>query len=78
MADMAAITDRTHRIAQEFHPERIILFGSHAGENPNYAAACFHAQQCVEKYIKARLIEAETPFPKTHDLSALLSLVLPV
>lgn len=24
-----------------------------ARKNPNYDAACFHAQQCVEKYIKA-------------------------
>jgi HEPN domain-containing protein len=22
---------------------------------PNYDAVCFHAQQCVEKYLKARL-----------------------
>ena len=29
---------------------------------PNYDAACFHAQQCVEKYLKARLQEANTPF----------------
>jgi HEPN domain-containing protein len=25
---------------------------------PNYDAACFNAQQCAEKYIKARLQEA--------------------
>jgi len=24
---------------------------------PNFDAACFHAQQCAEKYLKARLIE---------------------
>lgn len=23
--------------------------------NPNYDAVCFHAQQCVEKYLKGRL-----------------------
>jgi HEPN domain-containing protein len=27
-------------------------------KNPNYDAACFFAQQCVEKYLKARLVEA--------------------
>jgi hypothetical protein len=24
-------------------------------KSPNYDAVCFHAQQCVEKYLKARL-----------------------
>ena len=45
---------------------------------PNYDAVCFHAQQCAEKYLKARLQEADRPFPKTHDLAALLELLLPV
>jgi len=38
---------------------------------PNYDAACFHAQQCVEKYIKTRLQEADIAFPKIHDLGLL-------
>jgi HEPN domain-containing protein len=46
-------------------------------EYPNYDATCFHAQQSAEKYLKARLIEAGKDFPKTHDLSAILNLVLP-
>ncbi len=29
---------------------------------PNYDAACFHAQQCAEKYLKARLEEAVNSF----------------
>jgi HEPN domain-containing protein len=49
-----------------------------APEWPNFDAACFHAQQCAEKYLKARLIEAEIVFPRVHDLEALLNLVLPV
>jgi HEPN domain-containing protein len=28
---------------------------------------CFHLQQCVEKYLKARLEEAAIAYPKTHD-----------
>ena len=32
----------------------------------------------MEKYLKARLIEADKDFPKTHDLSAILNLVLPL
>lgn len=46
-----------------------------ARNNPNYDAVCFHAQQCVEKYFKARLIEAGIEFPKTHDLTHLLALL---
>jgi HEPN domain-containing protein len=49
-----------------------------ARKSPNYDAACFHSQQCIEKYIKARLQEAGIPFGKIHDLSALLDLASPV
>jgi HEPN domain-containing protein len=49
-----------------------------SGESPNYDAVAFHAQQCAEKYLKARLIEAERSFPKTHDLAVILDLVLEV
>lgn len=40
--------------------------------------ACFHCQQTIEKYFKARLIEAGRPYPKSHDLAVLLPLLLPV
>jgi HEPN domain-containing protein len=36
---------------------------------------CFHAQQCIEKYLKALLILSAIPFPKTHDLRVLMRLV---
>lgn len=42
---------------------------------PNYDAACFHAQQVAEKYLKALLQETEIPFGKTHNLSLLLDLL---
>lgn len=45
-------------------------------EYPNYDAACFHAQQCAEKYLKAMLIEANIEFSKIHDLFALLDLII--
>lgn len=38
---------------------------------------CFHCQQCVEKYLKALLSLKSIPFPKTHDLGTLLSLIPP-
>lgn len=49
-----------------------------ARKAPNYDAACFHAQQCAEKLLKAVLQEAAIPFGKTHNLIALLQLALPV
>lgn len=47
-----------------------------ARKHPNYDSACFHSQQCVEKYIKARLDEGGIAFSKTHDLPLLLRLAL--
>jgi len=41
-------------------------------------AACFFCQQCVEKYLKARLLEAGLSFPRTHDLLQLLNACLVV
>ena len=43
-----------------------------ARSRPNYDGACFHAQQCTEKYLKARLASTEFPTPKVHNLIALL------
>jgi HEPN domain-containing protein len=35
----------------------------------------FHAQQAVEKYLKAVLVRHQVYFPKTHDIGTVLSLV---
>ena len=48
-----------------------------ARKKPLYDVACFHSQQCVEKYLKARLNEDGVAFGKTHDLVKLLGLILP-
>ena len=34
---------------------------------------CFHAQQCVEKYLKAILSLRGIDFPKTHNIAELVS-----
>jgi len=49
-----------------------------ARKAPNYDAACFHAQQCAEKYLKALLQDKGIAFSKTHDLVALYKALLPV
>ena len=47
-----------------------------ARKQPNYDSACFHAQQCIEKYLKAVLIKKRIAFSKIHDLEVLLNLCL--
>lgn len=47
-------------------------------KSPSFDAVCFHAQQCAEKFLKARLCEASAEFPKTHDLARLLTVLLPI
>lgn len=38
------------------------------------ADACFHAQQCAEKALKAFLVHLGVPFPRTHVLELLVDL----
>lgn len=45
------------------------------GENCPTDTVCYHAQQCVEKYLKAMLVLEGIDFPKTHDLERLMALV---
>ncbi len=43
---------------------------------PRHNSVCFNAQQCIEKYLKAWLQDANLPVPRTHDLVELLHLVV--
>ena len=43
-------------------------------KEPLTYGACFHAQQCAEKYLKAILVSTGQPFPRTHDLLTLSDL----
>ena len=36
-------------------------------------AVCFHAQQCIEKYMKAILQENDIRFERVHDIGVLLT-----
>lgn len=45
------------------------------GEDCPTDTVCFHAQQCVEKYVKALLVLRGVDFPKTHDLDKLQRLL---
>lgn len=44
-------------------------------KHPAFDHACFHFQQAAEKYLKARLEEAQIHSPKTHDLEVLIRLM---
>ena len=45
------------------------------GENCPTDTACFHAQQSVEKNLKALLVLHAMDFPRTHHISSLLQLL---
>ena len=44
-----------------------------ARRNVNHDSTCFHAQQCVEKHLKAVLVSLRLTFARTHDLLPLLN-----
>lgn len=54
---------------------RVATRESRVRVSPSHDAVCFHAQQCVEKYFKAVLLEAAIRVPRTHDLALLWSLL---
>ena len=46
-----------------------------AGSDAPTDVVCYHAQQCVEKYMKAALVTAAIDFPKTHDIAVLFRML---
>lgn len=50
----------------------------HVEDGPNFEAVCVHAQLSALKFLKARLMMAEVPFPSTSHLVVLLELCLDV
>jgi HEPN domain-containing protein len=47
-------------------------------QDPNYDAVCFHAQQCIEKLMKAVLLHRSIAPPRIHDLFQLHQLLQPI
>jgi HEPN domain-containing protein len=47
------------------------------GKRAPTGTVSFHAQQCVEKYLKALLVVQGDEVPRTHDIEVLLELVVP-
>ncbi len=58
--------------------EHDLTAGSHIlklGKKCPTDTVCFHAQQCVEKYLKAVLVLDQIPFPKTHSIEEIVALL---
>ncbi len=58
---------------EDFYSADLLL---HAGETPLSSPACFHCQQCAEKYLKAYLQEHSVEFERKHELLPLLKLCI--
>ncbi len=71
-------TESTGRVVAEWvaKAEEDLKAATHIlklGRSCPTAMVCFHAQQSVEKYLKAYLVYRGTPFPKTHDIEELIA-----
>lgn len=70
------INPLTQEWVQKAEGDYAIMHQSYASSNPIHDGICFHAQQCIEKYLKAWLQETNIPFTRTHDLKRLLRLIV--
>lgn len=73
---MNEVTKEWVDIAEEDFGSADLLL--HAGETPLSSSACFHCQQCAEKYLKAFLTDHLIRFERTHVLADLLVLCMSV
>ena len=76
------VPERTRRLVcewvmkaeEDFHSAVGLL---KQGDVMTMNSICFHAQQCVEKYLKARLVLAGIDFPRTHNIGTIVALLPP-
>jgi HEPN domain-containing protein len=67
---MSDIAD-PHAWVARAEEDHTVACASFRRKKPLVNAACFHAQQCAEKYLKALLVSQGRAFAKTHDLLVL-------
>ena len=67
MSDVSDPTSWVERAEEDYALARSAL----RRKVPLTYGACFHAQQCAEKYLKAMLVARKHPFSKIHDLLVL-------
>lgn len=75
--EMGMMNPLTREWAQKAERDYAAIALHQQTEDPDFDIICFHAQQCIEKYLKAWLQEANIPLPRSHDLLALLGLIVP-
>lgn len=69
----ATVKEWVEKAEEDFH---IMERESRVRKNPSYNGVCFHAQQCIEKFMKAWLIKKKLLPPKSHDLLILNELLM--
>lgn len=67
----------THEWIKKAENDYLVIKNEINSKNPVYDAICFHAQQCIEKYLKALINEQGITIPKIHDLSVLFNICKP-
>ncbi|MDD2922876.1 MAG: HEPN domain-containing protein [Anaerolineales bacterium] len=72
MNDINEIKSWIEHAEDDFSAARVLS----KNKPPLLFSACFHAQQCAEKYMKALLIFKGKKFPMTHDLNVLDELTI--
>jgi HEPN domain-containing protein len=70
---MSEIND-PHAWVEKAEEDFILARSALRRKKPLITGACFHAQQCAEKYLKALLVSKKAGFPMTHDLLLLNNL----
>ncbi len=66
-----AVHEWLEKAEEDFHVAQSLL---RLRKRPAHNAVCFHAQQTVEKLLKALLEKHKIRIPKIHDLPSLLDL----
>ena len=64
---MSEITDPQAWL-EKAEEDFVLAWSALRRKKPLITGACFHAQQCAEKYPKALLVSKKAGFPMTHDL----------
>ncbi len=71
---IAALASQWAEKAEHDYTAAVRLLRHDERDTP-YDIVCFHAQQCVEKYLKAVCVSVQAVVPRSHDISELLPLL---
>ncbi|MBF0156402.1 MAG: HEPN domain-containing protein [Magnetococcales bacterium] len=69
-------SDEARRLLRKADQDRAVFHAIKNRPGIDAEAACFHAQQAVEKYLKAVLLANGITFRRTHNLNELVDRIL--